>query len=146
MKKSENIYIETISTALTQYSIKNNLSFSLYDEPLTLEETFNEIGALILFLSRGKQIYEFIYKQEFIRTIFEYNSSKSFPLSLKKGVSYFEWIPVIDSSNNFDNVLIFSLHALIDLHKKHRRKENFQNLRVTLDELTPSLLEMMKSS
>lgn len=121
MNKSENYLIQTISNTLIAYAISKKLAFAYGGTPLSLEETFYENGGLILFLYEAKSIYESIYKEEFIASIFEYNEESCFPLGIikKDGVSIFDYIPTLHSAKNFENVLIFSVHALIELTREH---------------------------
>lgn len=121
MEPSNNILIQTVSNALCQYAIANKLGFMYDNSPLSLEETFYENGGLILFLYEAKSMYESIYKEEFIASIFEYNEESSFPLGIieKNAGSIFDYIPILHSAKNFENVLIFSVHALIELTKEY---------------------------
>ncbi len=121
MKPSNNILIQTVSNALCQYAIANKLGFMYDNNPLTIEETFNEKGALILFLYEAKSMYESIYKDEFVSSIIEYNEENSFPLGLIecKSESFFDYMPTLHTAKNFENVLIFSIHALIQLSREH---------------------------
>lgn len=121
MKPSNNILIQTVSNALCQYAIANKLGFMYDNNPLTIEETFNEKGALILFLYEAKSMYESIYKETFVSSIIEYNEETSFPLGMIecKSESFFDYIPTLYTARNFENVLIFSIHALIQLSREH---------------------------
>ncbi|OQS22724.1 hypothetical protein B0T41_18665 [Chromobacterium violaceum] len=69
-------------------------------------------------------MYESIYKEEFIESIIGYKEENSFPIGMikKEGECIFDYIPTINSSRNFENVLIFSIHALIQLSKEHDSK------------------------
>lgn len=124
MNQSENYLIQTISNTLIAYAISKKLVFAYGGTPLSLEETFYENGGLILFLYEAKSMYESIYKEEFIASIFEYNEETSFPIGMIKaeGECIFDYLPTINSSRNFENVLIFSIHALIQLSKEHDSK------------------------
>ena len=121
MNQSNNILIQTISNALCQYAIQNKLGFMYDNNPLSLEETFNEKGALILFLYEAKSLYETIYKEEFVSSIIEYNEENSFPLDLIEceSESFFDYMPTLHTAKNFENILIFSIHALIQLSREH---------------------------
>jgi hypothetical protein len=124
MNQSENYLIQTISNTLIAYAISKKLAFAYGGTPLSLEETFYENGGLILFLYEAKSMYESIYKEEFIASIFEYNEESCFPLGMlkKDGVSIFDYIPILHSSKNFENVIIFSIHALIELMQEYESK------------------------
>lgn len=124
MDKSENYLIQTISNALAGYAISKKLAFAYNGEPLSLEETFYEKGGLILFLYEAKSMYESIYKEEFVESIIGYKEENSFPLGMIKneGECIFDYIPTLHSSRNFENILIFSIHALIQLTREHDSK------------------------
>jgi len=121
MNPSNNILIQTVSNALCQYAIENKLGFMYDNNPLSLEETFNEKGALILFLYEAKSLYESIYNEEYICSIIEYKEENSFPLGViaNENESFFDYVPTLHTAKNFENVLIFSIHALIQLSREH---------------------------
>lgn len=124
MEPSNNILIQTISNALTQYAIANKLGFTYDNMPLSIEEAFNEKGGLILFLYEAQSLYESIYKEDFVSRIIEYNPETSFPLGMIHSDTkcFFDYYPTLYSSKNFENVLIFSIHALIELTKEQDSK------------------------
>lgn len=121
MDKSENYILQTISNALIAYAVSKNLAFAYDRVPLSLEETFYEKGGLILFLYEAKSMYESIYKENFIESIIGYEEENSFPLGMieKDSECIFDYIPILNSAKNFENILIFSIHALIQLSREH---------------------------
>lgn len=121
MKASDNILIETATVTLTNYAVYKKLAFMYGNMPLSLEETFNERGCLILFLYEAKSMYESIYKDEFIASIFGYKEDNSFPLGMIEdtGECIIDYIPTLYSAKNYENVLIFSIHSLIQLKNEH---------------------------
>ena len=125
MKKSTNVLIQCVSDTLAAYAVEKKLAFSFNNEPITIEETFWEYGALVVFLHEAKHHYEFIYKNEFVCSIFPYDESQSFPLKIIKTgsfESFFDHIPDLYSMKNFEAVLVFTMHSLIRLVEHHKNE------------------------
>ncbi len=131
MSNTNEILLKIISRALGNYAVSRGISFNYDNTPLSIEETFSEDGGLILFMCEAKTLYESIFNEEYVSSIIEYNRESSFPLQIikKEHESFFDFIPYLSSARNFECVLIFSIHALIELNKSYDCKH------LPLDEL-----------
>ena len=120
MKKSNSVYLKTISDALTIYTEKNGLCFTFSDDPLTTEEVCHERGFLLLFLLQAKEDYEEVHRNTYVLSLLGYSERNQFPLIVKpEEDTILDCMPILNSGRNFEVILAHTLHAFISFCSKN---------------------------